>query len=42
MESGVIGRLSEPPKYNFNFIITNKINSWYDRENQIEPKKNFI
>jgi len=41
MKLGVIGRLSEPSKYNSNFTIINKINLWYDCENQVEPMKNF-
>ena len=36
------GQSSEPPKYNIDLTITNKINLQYDRENQVKPKGNFV
>ena len=41
-QSSIPGRSSEPLKYNSDLTITNKINLLYDRENQIESKRNFI
>jgi hypothetical protein len=38
----LVVRPSEPSKYNPNFTITDKINLWYDHENQVEPKKKFV